>query len=91
MNLSKSRYVLGVRCPKLLWLSCYKSEEAIDQNNDNILENGNEVGDLARHLFGNDYVLIEYIYYIYLLFSRKKEFYFGIKFYSKQHLNFLYF
>ena len=60
MNLSKSRYVQGVRCPKLLWLSCYKSWEATEQNNDNTLENGNEVGDLARHLFGDNYLLIEY-------------------------------
>ena len=59
MNLSKSRYVLGKRCEKLLWLSCYKIEEQSEQNNDSILENGNKVGDLARHLFGN-YILISY-------------------------------
>ena len=28
MNLSKSRYTLGIRCKKLLWLSCFKKAEA---------------------------------------------------------------
>ena len=59
MNLSKSRYTQGVTCKKYLWLSCYKKEEAEDLSNDNIFANGNEVGDLARGLFG-DYVLINY-------------------------------
>ena len=59
MNLSKSRYTLGVRCKKLLWLSCYKGEEAEDLGNASVLENGNKVGDLARSLFGN-YTLINY-------------------------------
>jgi len=60
MNLSKSRYCLGIRCKKDLWLSSYKPEEAEELSNDAVLENGNKVGDLARHLFGDDYVLIEY-------------------------------
>lgn len=60
MNLSKSKYCLGRRCTKDLWLSSYKPEEAEEQSNDATLDNGNKVGDLARHLFGNDYVLIEY-------------------------------
>ena len=60
MNLSKSRFVLGKRCPKLLWLSCYKKEEAEDQNNDQVLANGNLVGDLARHLFGDNYHLVDF-------------------------------
>lgn len=60
MNLSKSRYVLGKRCEKLLWLSCYKPEEQEEQNNESVLENGNQIGDLARHLFGDKYILIEY-------------------------------
>ena len=33
MNLSKSRYTLGTRCEKLLWLSLYKEEESDDLNN----------------------------------------------------------
>lgn len=59
MNLSKSRYTEGVRCEKLLWLSCYKKEEMEDLSNDSVFENGNIVGDLARGLFGK-YTLINY-------------------------------
>ena len=59
MNLSKSRYTEGVRCEKLLWLSCYKKEEMEDLGNDFVFENGNIVGDLARGIFG-EYVLINY-------------------------------
>ena len=59
MNLSKSRYTLGIRCKKLLWLFCFKSEEAEDLGNDAVFENGNKVGDLARSLFG-EYTLIDY-------------------------------
>ena len=47
MNLSKSRYTTGKRCIKDLWLSCYKPEEKEETNNDNILETGKKVGDLA--------------------------------------------
>ena len=60
MNLSKSRYTKGVTCEKYLWLSCYKPDEAEDMGNDAVFSNGNKVGDLARHLFGDDYTLIEY-------------------------------
>ena len=59
MSLSKSKYTTGVRCKKNLWLSCYRKEEATEQANDTILDNGNKVGELARGLFG-DYILIEY-------------------------------
>ena len=59
MNLSKSKYTQGVICKKLLWLSCYKKDEAEEMTNDAIFENGNQVGDLARGLFG-DYILIDY-------------------------------
>ena len=59
MNLSKSRYCTGIRCPKALWLSCYKKEEA-KEGNDVVLENGNKVGDFARSLFGDNYRLVEY-------------------------------
>ena len=60
MNLSKSRYTEGITCGKKLWLSCYKKEEAEDMGNESILENGNKVGDLARHLFGEEYILIDF-------------------------------
>ncbi len=60
MNLSKSRYTLGIRCPKLLWLSIYKPELAEDTGTEAVFENGNVVGDLARHLFGDNYTLIDF-------------------------------
>ncbi len=59
MNLSKSKYTLGVTCKKKLWLSCYKIDEAEDMGSESVFANGNEVGDLARRLFGN-YILINY-------------------------------
>lgn len=58
-NLSKSKYTLGRVCEKKLWLSEFKKEEA-KEDNTTVLANGNMVGDLARHLFGDDYVLIDY-------------------------------
>ena len=60
MSLSKSRYCTGIRCKKELWLSCFKGEVAEEQDNDAVLDNGNKVGDFARGLFGEDYILIEY-------------------------------
>ena len=60
MNLSKSKYTQGVTCEKKIWLSCYKPEEAEDIGNDAVFENGNKVGDLARHLFGEEYILIDF-------------------------------
>ena len=60
MNLSKSRYTKGITCEKYLWLSCYKPELAEDMGNEAVFANGNRVGDLARHLFGDEYTLIEY-------------------------------
>ena len=59
MNLSKSRYTQGITCPKKLWLSCYKPEEAVETDK-SVFENGNKVGDLARHLLGDDYILIDF-------------------------------
>ena len=59
MSLSKSRYTSGIRCEKLLWLDCYHRELANDLNNSSVLENGNEVGNLARGLFG-EYTLIDF-------------------------------
>ena len=59
MNLSKSKYVIGKRCLKDLWLSINKPEEMREDNNEAILENGNKVGELARNLFGKS-ITIEY-------------------------------
>ena len=53
MNLSKSKYCNGIQCKKMLWLDKYKNEEKEDLSNDSALENGKEVGILAKKLFDN--------------------------------------
>ena len=52
MNLSKSKYCLGVQCNKILWLDKYAKEEREETSNQNVLDNGTEVGNLAKELFG---------------------------------------
>ena len=52
MYLSKSKYCLGVQCKKILWLDKNHPEEREESNNESILENGNEVGELAKNIFG---------------------------------------
>ena len=57
--LSKSKYCKAVQCNKILWMNKYKTEEAVQTARDAVLENGTEVGELARSLFG-DYTNIEF-------------------------------
>lgn len=53
-SLSKSRYTKYCQCPKALWLSTYKPEEAtVDPAVEARFVAGNEVGDLAMGLFGH--------------------------------------
>lgn len=52
MNLSKTKYCRGVQCKKMLWLDTYKPEEAMQTSDEAVLENGTEVGELAKGLFG---------------------------------------
>ncbi|MCL1955563.1 MAG: DUF2779 domain-containing protein [Brevinematales bacterium] len=53
MNLSKSRYCKGIRCPKILWLDEHKSEVRDESVlNRKILDIGNKVGDLAMGYYG---------------------------------------
>lgn len=53
LNLSKSRFCSAYQCPKMLWLKQNKPEAFDDSVMDqNILNNGSAVGDLARGLFG---------------------------------------
>ena len=59
MYLSKSKYCLGYQCLKLLWLKKNKPEEEEITDNSSVFENGNQVGELAKGLFG-DYINIEY-------------------------------
>ncbi len=53
LNLSKSNYCALWQCPKMAWLNKYKPEEKTEDA-DLIarFSTGNEVGDLARRLFG---------------------------------------
>lgn len=59
MNISKSLYCNYVQCPKMIWLLKNKKEEYVETKKDSIMENGNEVGDLARKYFGN-YSLVKF-------------------------------
>lgn len=59
MNLSKSSYCRGIQCKKILWLEKHKPEEKQETNNDRILEQGNDIHEVARYLFGS-HINIEY-------------------------------
>ncbi len=53
MYLSKSKYCLLTRCPKLLWLDTYHRElKPVDPALEERMAAGNRVGDLAMGLFG---------------------------------------
>lgn len=59
MNLSKSRYCNGIKCKKILWLNKYKPEDQEQLNNESILQNGNDIHEIARYLFG-EHININY-------------------------------
>ena len=59
MNLSKSKYCKAVQCEKMLWLDKYKREVKEEIDNESVLENGTNVGELAKKLFGK-YIDIEF-------------------------------
>lgn len=52
IHLSKSKYCKAVQCNKILWLDQFMPEQAQDTAKESVLENGTEVGELARNLFG---------------------------------------
>ena len=52
MYLSKSKYCNAHQCLKMLWLNEYKPEVKEDTNNESVLENGTEVGIIAKNLLG---------------------------------------
>lgn len=58
-NISKSLYCNYKVCKKMLWLLKNKPEEQMDLGNESVLDNGTEVGALARSYFGN-YSLVKY-------------------------------
>lgn len=59
MNLSKSSYCRGIQCKKILWLEKHKPKEQENHNNDKILEQGNNIHEIAKYLFGS-HINIEY-------------------------------
>ncbi len=59
MYLSKSKYCKCVQCNKMLWLEKNKPDAATMIDNSSVLDNGTEVGELAKGLFG-DYIDIEF-------------------------------
>ncbi|MCL2704728.1 MAG: DUF2779 domain-containing protein [Spirochaetaceae bacterium] len=60
MNLSKSRYCKGIQCKKFLWLDENKREVRDDSIlNQQILEAGSRVGDLAMGYY-SDYIEVPY-------------------------------
>ena len=53
-SLSKSRYVSGMQCPKILWMNRNMPEKFDDSvMNQTVLDTGNKVGDLAMGYFGD--------------------------------------
>ncbi|SFB66530.1 DUF2779 domain-containing protein [Ruminococcus albus] len=60
-DLSKSKYCKGIQCPKILWLDAYKPEVGENILSENVIANGNLVGDLARSYF-RDYYLVDFSY-----------------------------
>ncbi len=52
MNLSKSKYVNGVQCKKMLWLDKNKPNEKTEIDNESVLKNGNLIHEVAKYLFG---------------------------------------
>ena len=60
MYLSKTKYVHGLQCPKMLWMEKYMPEKAEQDEGVNArFETGHKVGELATHYFENC-VLVEY-------------------------------
>lgn len=54
LNFSKSKYCELWQCPKITWLRKYKPEQFTpDDSFDRRMETGNEVGELAKGLFGS--------------------------------------
>lgn len=60
LALSKSRYLCGLQCPKLLWLRYNAPEEVPppDKSSLDIFEQGHLVGDFAKRFFQMESKLI---------------------------------
>ena len=72
-NISKSLYCNYVQCKKMIWLNKYKPEEYVETKSDTVMENGNEVGDLARRYFGN-YSLVKFNEVLIKMIMETKEY-----------------
>ncbi len=59
MSLSKSKYCSGLICKKKLWLDKNKHELKNGSGIDSVLENGKEVGEVAKNYLG-EHINIEY-------------------------------
>ena len=57
--ITKSLYCSLLSCDRYAWLSRHKPEKYVEKKQEDILQNGKEVGELARNLFG-DFDLIEF-------------------------------
>ena len=51
--LSKSRYILGLQCPKALWLTTYRPDlkDEVSESQEAVFQSGTDVGILAQDLF----------------------------------------
>ena len=72
INLSKSKYCKCVQCEKIIWLSKYKPELAIQTARESVLENGTRVGELAKGLFG-EYEDVEFNKDLNIMIEKTKE------------------
>lgn len=70
--LSKSKFCKAMQCNKILWLDKNKPEVAEQTAKDEILENGTEVGKLARGIFG-EYVNIDFNENLEVMINQTKE------------------
>ena len=59
MYITKSKYVRGMQCPKMLWMDEHMPDEAISKAMPSILENGIKTGEVARSYF-EEYSLVEF-------------------------------
>ena len=57
--ITKSLYCSLLSCNRYAWLSKNKPEKYIEKKSEEVLENGKEVGELARNIFG-EYDLIDF-------------------------------
>ena len=62
MSLSKTSFMRGLQCPKMLWLDAHKSElQVIPTETQKRLDKGNEFGDKAKGMFGPYEEMTEYL------------------------------